>query len=187
MISAMRVPQRGLGGSGLRAPGGLAWLGHSAGARRHEWTRWRDDVSGPKPGPTPISLIFAVERGDMDVTMSVWGAAAEQELASLEDWLRNEPGLRGSSLRRESAPPEPGTMGALADTLAVALGSGGAGAVLASSLGIWLSSRVGEVKLVVTGARGTVELSATNVKDPESLLATAIGGATAAELGDGQA
>jgi Effector Associated Constant Component 1 len=63
-------------------------------------------------------------------------------LRSLLDWLRHEDTLRGR-VRTVQTPVRPGEMGALDAALVVALGSGGAGAVLAASVSTWLSQPVG--------------------------------------------
>ncbi|MER7444521.1 effector-associated constant component EACC1 [Micromonospora avicenniae] len=74
-------------------------------------------------------------------------------LTSLLDWLRREDELRGR-VCLEQLPTRPGEMGALADTLVVALGSGGAVAVLAGSLSTWLSQRGTSVEVQITGPDG---------------------------------
>lgn len=59
--------------------------------------------------------------------------ADEAELRGLRDWLMQEKPRPG---RMEILPrkPDPGTMGALSDTLQISLGAGGAITVLAGSL-----------------------------------------------------
>jgi Effector Associated Constant Component 1 len=63
-------------------------------------------------------------------------------------------------------------MGALDAALVVALGSGGAGAVLATSVQAWLSQpRRADVTLTVTAEDGRhIELDARRVRDPAVLL-----------------
>lgn len=55
---------------------------------------------------------------------------AETHLVSLRDWPAAEEALRGR-VELLGRSPQPGQMGAALDVLAVALGSGGAGSVLA--------------------------------------------------------
>ncbi|MFD8600427.1 hypothetical protein ACFV1L_36055 [Kitasatospora sp. NPDC059646] len=87
-------------------------------------------------------------------------------LQSLFDWLRMEDGLRGRLRLEASRDAGAGEMGALLDVLTVALGSGGAGAVLASSLSAWFSQRRAEVKIVLTGRDGrSVEVDARVARD----------------------
>ena len=63
-------------------------------------------------------------------------------------------------------------MGGVLDVLVVALGSGGAGAVLATSVSTWLSQpRRADVKLTVTAEDGRhIELDARRIRDPAVLL-----------------
>lgn len=61
-------------------------------------------------------------------------------------------------------------MGALSDVLVVALGSGGMGVALASSLSVWLRTRVSDLSLRIQTKQGDVELTASNAKNPEALI-----------------
>ncbi|MEU9273161.1 hypothetical protein AB0E04_48530 [Streptomyces sp. NPDC048251] len=91
------------------------------------------------------------------------------ELRSLLDWLRHEDDLRGR-VTLQHGDPEPGEMGSAHDTLAVLLGTGGAGTVLARSLFSWLSQRRSNVKITVETATGLkVELDAQQVTNVEAL------------------
>ncbi|MGH3833116.1 MAG: effector-associated constant component EACC1 [Pseudonocardiaceae bacterium] len=92
-------------------------------------------------------------------------------LRSLLEWLRHEDALRGR-VRTAHAPVRPGEMGGLLEVLEVALGSGGAGAVLATSVSTWLSQpRRADVTLTVTADDGRhIELDARRVRDPVVLL-----------------
>ncbi|MEV8440160.1 hypothetical protein AB0425_22510 [Actinosynnema sp. NPDC051121] len=95
--------------------------------------------------------------------------ADPQELRSLLDWLRSEDDLRGK-VRFVAGEPSASELGAM-DALAVALGSGGAGAVLARSLTTWLTTRRADLDVTVTGPSGTeVRLKANRVADPAALL-----------------
>lgn len=92
-------------------------------------------------------------------------------LRSLLEWLRHEDTLRGR-VRTGHAPVRPGEMGGVLEVLEVALGSGGASAVLAGSVSTWLSQpRRADVTLTVTAENGRrVELDARRVRDPAVLL-----------------
>ncbi|GAA2165045.1 effector-associated constant component EACC1 [Actinomadura napierensis] len=71
-------------------------------------------------------------------------------LQSLFDWLRREDEFRGRLLLEPSGGGVGGEMGGLLDVLTIALGSGGAGAVLARSLSTWLTNRHANVKVTVS-------------------------------------
>lgn len=99
-------------------------------------------------------------------------AEDDDVLRSLLDWLRHEDTLRGR-LRTAHAPVRPGEMGiGILEVLVVALGSGGAGAALATSLSTWLSQpRRADVTLIVTAEDGRhIELDARRIRDPAVLL-----------------
>ncbi len=100
----------------------------------------------------------------MHVRMVVWGEPGEQHLSSLETWLQLEPQLRRAPLQRI---PD--------DQLVIALPDDGTPKVLASSLSTWLSTRIGDVRLNVTGPDGTVEVSVANIADHDILLRNALG------------
>jgi hypothetical protein len=89
----------------------------------------------------------------------------------LLDWLRHEDTLRGR-VRTAQTPARPGEMGGVLDALEVALGSGGADALLATSVSTWLSQpRRTDVKLTVTAEDGRhIELDARRIQDPAVLL-----------------
>jgi cytidylate kinase len=61
-------------------------------------------------------------------------------------------------------------MGALSDVLIVALGSGGAGVVLARSLSLWIQHRTADLKVTLKGPAGTVELEGRRIRDPEAVI-----------------
>lgn len=82
-------------------------------------------------------------------------------LQSLLDWLRLEDELRGRLRLESSGSGTGGEMGGLLDVLTIAMGSGGAGAVLARSLSTWLTHRHTDVKVTVRGPDGrSVEVDA---------------------------
>ena len=117
----------------------------------------------------------------MNVRMSVWGEPEHELLASLENWLHLEPALRGAPVVREPAfgtgprPPARPVRPDRDDQLTIALPADRPPKVLASALSTWLSTRIGDVRLSVTGPDGTVEVSVSNIADHESLLRTALG------------
>ena len=98
------------------------------------------------------------------------------ELMDLRSWLHEEPELRGRVEQVASGPGE-GQLGALTDLLAVALGSGGAISVLASSLRVFFAqprkSKVSISLRVGPGGRA-VKIDADRVKDVESILQQAL-------------
>jgi len=106
----------------------------------------------------------------MDVEVSIGGPDQLDVLASLEDWLLNEPDLKGCPVTRPPATPQPGQMGALSEVLVVALGSGGMGVALARSLSVWLSTRFSELPIRIRTSKGEVEFKARNTEDAKALL-----------------
>ena len=102
----------------------------------------------------------------MEARISLVGGNPAANLESLDDWLQGEPELAGRV--RVSAPvPREGELGALAEVLVAAVGSGGALSVLATSLHAWLSQpRRSDVRIRVQGENGrAVEIDADRV-DP---------------------
>ena len=103
----------------------------------------------------------------------VEGDAAE--LNSLYTWLQRDDEFRG---RVEAVPnrSKPGEMGGVTEMLTVAVGSGGAGAVLAGTLSAWVSSRRAKisVELAIDDTTRRVEIDAANAKTAVQLLRTAI-------------
>ncbi|MGD3111561.1 effector-associated constant component EACC1 [Streptomyces sp. YGL11-2] len=93
---------------------------------------------------------------------------AGDQLRSLMDWLRYEDGLRGR-VRAVQTPPAPGEMGGALDVLAVAVGSGGMGVVLANCLSTWVAQRRSDLRITVSTRDGrTLEVDAKGV-DPQAL------------------
>jgi hypothetical protein len=91
---------------------------------------------------------------------------AVAEFSSLQEWLRGERALAGT-VRAVPGQPAETELGAAFELLAVALGSGGAGATLAKSLITWLQTRRPGVKITVTTESGSVALEARQVKDSD--------------------
>jgi Effector Associated Constant Component 1 len=105
----------------------------------------------------------------MDVAISVSGGPdADAEIRSLYRWLQREEDLPNPTFM--PAAPGPEDMGAVSDVLMVALGSGGAGAVLANSLSVWVRQRSSDLKLTVRGKNGTIRLDGERIKDPVAVI-----------------
>ena len=100
----------------------------------------------------------------MEVRISCVGGDSAADVESLSDWFRGEPELAGRLHVAEPMPGE-GELGALADVLVVAVGSGGTLSVLATSLKAWLAQpRRSDVRIRVQRDSGeTVEIDANRV------------------------
>jgi hypothetical protein len=111
------------------------------------------------------------EGAGVQARISVIDGDGTADLESLASWLGDEPGLSGR-VRTAARTPRPGEMGALSEALLVAVGSGGAISVLATSLNGWLSRpRAAKIRIRVTGESGvTVELDAENVSGEQAEL-----------------
>jgi len=103
----------------------------------------------------------------MDALISV--VDADDELRSLLDWLRQEDDLRGR-VHLTPVVAQPGHMGGISDSLSVALGSGGALTVLATSISVWLKHRRSDLTVEITVGERTAKIDGKRVKaDPESV------------------
>lgn len=90
----------------------------------------------------------------------------------LAKWLRDEDDFR-SSVRLDDAPISTGEMGGIADSLTVAIGSGGAVAVLVQSLFTWLQARDRSRHTTLTLKTGDGKEAAVDIPsaaDPEAVL-----------------
>ncbi|OLB75938.1 MAG: hypothetical protein AUI14_20010 [Actinobacteria bacterium 13_2_20CM_2_71_6] len=108
----------------------------------------------------------------MDLRISVSSdPGTDSQLRSLVDWLDHEPELRGR-VRALARPPAGNELGATTDAVQVALGAGGAIAVLASSLRVWFAQpRRSDVRLKIRGSSGrTIEVDAKRVSNVEALI-----------------
>jgi hypothetical protein len=120
----------------------------------------------------------------VEVRISCVGRDRAAGVESLSDWFRGEPELAG---RLQLAGPLPGEgeLGALADVLVVAVGSGGALTVLATSLKAWLAQpRRSDVRIRVQRDDGqTVEIDASRVDGErvDALVRQALGGPLSGE------
>lgn len=111
-----------------------------------------------------FEVLLSVDAGGLNV------------LESLSDWLRKEPELRGRMTTHVRSPAA-GEMGPVTDVVAIAVGSGGALTILATSLKTWFAQpRRSDVRIKVRSANGrTVEIDAKRVSDVEALVRTALG------------
>ena len=99
------------------------------------------------------------------------GGEPSGDLAELADWLAQDEELRGLVVPGPAVPAA-GELGASADVLVAAVGSGGAVSVLAASLRAFLAQpRRSDVTIVLTGPDGRrVEIDAKRVPDVEALV-----------------
>ena len=89
--------------------------------------------------------------------------------ASLSAWLVEERAFRGR-VQVVSSPIGEEQLGSLPDVVSVALGAGGAGTVLATSLTTWLQTRRSSTKLTVERDGRSVTLEIDTVHDVRPLL-----------------
>jgi hypothetical protein len=109
--------------------------------------------------------------GPVLVEILVGGLHGDDRGRELIDWLRRKDRLRGH-VQFSPATIVPGRMGAVTDTIAIAVGTGGGGAVLACALVAWISHRTIDVKLTPTRPDGTeLSVDAHRVDDAQALLA----------------
>jgi hypothetical protein len=93
----------------------------------------------------------------VDVNVAMAGNNAADELRSLRAWLIEEDQLRGR-VQLVADAPEHGTLGPDVQALVVALGPGGAVAVLAGGLVAWLRQRTSDVRITVRRDAGHVSV-----------------------------
>lgn len=121
----------------------------------------------------------------MDVAIEILGQqGSPDELRSLRQWMVEEEALRGR-VRLVSAAPEPGALGGVVETLAIALAPGGVATALASVVITWIRRRTGNVVVKISEPGGkTYELSADNVRILSAEDLQEIAGKLARDLGD---
>ena len=104
----------------------------------------------------------------MDAQIRISGGTGG-ELADLGEWLGDEDELRGrvSPVRGPVSDTE---LGPVIELLTVALGAGGAGTVVASSLKTWLMTRRTTARITVERARRSVTLDIQTIADVAPLL-----------------
>jgi len=106
--------------------------------------------------------------GGMDAEIEITGGTGG-ELADLSEWLGDEDELRGR-VRAVRSPVGDTELGAVTELLAIALGAGGAGTVLASSLKTWLITRKTTAKITVKSAGRSVTLEIQTAGEVTPLL-----------------
>ncbi|WP_371793556.1 hypothetical protein [Streptomyces sp. NBC_01471] len=130
-----------------------------------------------RTGPTPVLSVIRLREWGRDALVSARVRIAEGrdiavELASLHQWPAREDALR-VRVRIDQPPIGAEHMGALADTLVIAFGSGGAVAVLAQSVPVWLQQWHSDVTVEVTSRTGTtVSVTAQRVRDAQAVSAS---------------
>jgi hypothetical protein len=113
--------------------------------------------------------------------MEVWLSVAENgnvsDLESLHDWLQQDSAFSGRVSFR-APQPSPTELGTLVDVLTVAVGTGGAVSILASSIKAWLTlPRRSDIRIRIHSQDGTeVDFSADRVdgRHLESILSQAL-------------
>jgi hypothetical protein len=103
--------------------------------------------------------------GTLEVLISIESHDPGGEIASLWDWLHGERAL-GGRIRAGERKPDESQLGSTIDVISVAVASGGAATVLASSLATWLQSRRSDVTITIEKLDRSVRISALRVKDP---------------------
>ena len=106
--------------------------------------------------------------GEMDAQIRIAGGSGG-ELTDLGEWLGDEDELRGR-VRAVRGPVGDTELGPVVELLTVALGAGGAGTVLASSLKTWLITRRTTAKITVKSAGRSVTLDIQTVGEVAPLL-----------------
>jgi hypothetical protein len=104
----------------------------------------------------------------MEVSIRIEDGSPE-DLTDLTEWLGGENELRGRChiVRNAISDTE---LGSVPDLLMVALGSGGAGTVLASSLITWLQTRKTRAKITVVTTERSISLDIEATKDVVPML-----------------
>ena len=104
----------------------------------------------------------------MDAQIRVVGGT-DGDLAALGEWLQGESELRGRIHTVHGAIGET-ELGSIVELLTVAVGAGGAGTVLASSLKTWLLTRKTTAKIIVKSGGRSVTLDIQTVDEVRPLL-----------------
>lgn len=107
-------------------------------------------------------------RAGMDAQIRIVDGA-DGDLAALGKWLQDEDELRGRIRAVHGAIGET-DLGPATELLTVALGAGGAGTVLASSLKTWLMTRRTTAKITVTSSGRSVTLDIQTAGEVTPLL-----------------
>ncbi|MCU1680898.1 MAG: hypothetical protein JWQ81_1637 [Amycolatopsis sp.] len=110
------------------------------------------------------------EARESELHLTVVGDDVERHLRMLREWLGSEDELRGR-VELRNHPVAPGHMGGVLDVLAVTLGAGGAGAVLAQSVSTWLTQRRADVTVSMKAPDGReFSVDVKRAADPESVI-----------------
>ncbi|QYN18875.1 hypothetical protein [Amycolatopsis sp. DSM 110486] len=105
-----------------------------------------------------------------ELHLVVRGHGEDSQLRALREWLLREDDLRGC-LELRNRPVGPDQMGGVLDLLAVTLGTGGAGVVLAQSLSTWLTQRRTDVTVTVKAQDGReVSVDVRRALDPQAVI-----------------
>ncbi|WP_078630203.1 effector-associated constant component EACC1 [Streptomyces roseochromogenus] len=102
----------------------------------------------------------------MHIAIRIESEGQEEELRSLDGWLRQEPAVRRTatvSLHTQAAAP--GSMGGLIDSLGLITSNGWSAASFALSLVTWRQTRPRPPKIIIR--RGDVEISLTEATEEE--------------------
>ncbi|MGW6421413.1 effector-associated constant component EACC1 [Nocardia sp. NPDC055053] len=89
----------------------------------------------------------------MTARIRLVGDQSGSELRNLMSWLGREDEFRGR-VSVEQQPIRPGEMGTWSDVLIVAVGTGGAGTVLARSIGLWITHRRPRIGIEINRGKG---------------------------------
>ncbi|WP_330253542.1 hypothetical protein OG874_02715 [Nocardia sp. NBC_00565] len=90
----------------------------------------------------------------MTARIRLIGDDSGRELRDLMSWLEREDEFRGR-ITVEQQPVQPGEMGSgWSDVLIVAFGAGGAGTVLATTVGVWITHRKPRVDIEIERGKG---------------------------------
>lgn len=117
---------------------------------------------------------------DTELRLRVAGEDSASRLRALHSWLSREDDLRGRVALR-NRPVAPGEMGGVVDVLTVALGSGGAAAVLvhaiSRSVTTWLTQSRSDVTVTMTTTTDAetreITVDAQRARDPEAVIRAA--------------
>jgi len=104
----------------------------------------------------------------MDVHVRV-AEGRNDDLAALGTWLRDDDELRGR-VQVVHGPISSTELGSLPELLSVALGTGGAGTALVTSLRTWLSTRRTTARITVETGKRSISFDIQTVGDVAPLL-----------------
>lgn len=132
---------------------------------------WNDVKRRDFGVPQPAAAIgsWGDEGGTMTDAQIRLVGEADGDLAALGEWLQGEDELRGR-IHTSRADIGETDLGGVVELLTVALGAGGAGTVLASSLKTWLQTRMTTAKIIVKSGKRSVTLDIQNAGEVAPLL-----------------